>query len=359
MGKALATGRKSIKESGSRAVRTTSFSLVPRWNALILLLVAVLFGLSLYTPVASAALTEIRLDYATYSPVSLVLKEKGWVEEVFEPRGIAVKWVFSIGSAHANEHLRSRAVHFASMAGATALNARAQGVPLKTVYIFSKPEWTALVTRPDTGIASVTDLQGKRVAAYVGTDPWFFLLRALEEHGLSSRDVTIINIQHPEGRLALERGEVDAWAGLDPHMADVELKSGYLLFYRNPDFNTYGTLNVLEETLRDHPDIVQEVVHLYERARRWTIAHPEEAAQILAEYGRIDLDVARKELLERNDFGDPVPGRHVYDTLAATIPLLKAIPNNLPRWADPEKALDELLVTEWAQEALLAEDAAL
>ena len=142
-------------------------------------------------------------------------------------------------------------------------------------------------------------------------------------------------------------------------LADVELKSGYLLFYRNPDFNTYGTLNVLEETLRDHPDIVQEVVHLYERARRWTIAHPEEAAQILAEYGRIDLDVARKELLERNDFGDPVPGRHVYDTLAATIPLLKAIPNNLPRWADPEKALDELLVTQWAQEALLAEDAAL
>ena len=166
--------------------------------------------------------------------------------------------MFSLGSAPANELLRSRAVDFASTAGASALNAAAQGVPLKSVYIFSKPEWTALVTRPDSGITSVSDLKGKRVAAYAGTDPWFFLFRALEAHGLSNRDVTIVNIPHPEGRIALERGDVDAWAGLDPHMADVEIQNGFVLFHRNPDYNTYGTLNVLEDTLRNHPDIVAE-----------------------------------------------------------------------------------------------------
>ena len=47
--------------------------------------------------------------------------------------------------------------------------------------------------------------------------------------------------------------------------------------------------------------------------------------------------VAEKELYERMDFSNPVPGRHVYDTLAATVPLLKAIPNNLPRWATPRR----------------------
>lgn len=317
-----------------------------------LLLVLTLPASSLAHP---AHLREISLDYATYSPASLVLKHFGWLEEALAPRGITVKWVFSVGSAAANESLRSRAVDFASTAGAAALNARAQGVPLKSVYIYSKPEWAALVTRPDTGITGVTDLKGKKVAAYVGTDPWFFLLRALETHGLSSRDVTIVNIPHPEGRLALERGDVDAWAGLDPHMADVEITRGYPLFYRNPDFNTYGTLNVLEETLRDHPDLVTEVVRQYERARRWIIAHPQEAAQILAEYARIDLAVAEKELFERNDFSNPVPGPHVYETLAATVPLLESIPNNLPRWADARKALDGLLVADFI-EAVLAEE---
>lgn len=320
------------------------------------LLAAALLLTSLHLPAALAQrgqLREINLDWATYSPTSLVLKKFGWVEEEFAKDGIKVNWVYSVGSAAAIESLRSRAVHFASTAGVVALNARAQGVPVKSVYIFSKPEWTALVTRPDTGIQRIADLKGKRVAAYVGTDPWFFLLRALEVHGLSSRDVTIVNIPHPEGRIALERGDVDAWAGLDPHMADVQLRRGYPLFYRNPDFNTYGTLNVLEDFLRDHPDIVRRVIALYERARQWTLANLEEAAQILAEAGQIDLDVARIELFERTDLSNPVPGDAIYDTLKGTIPLLKAIPNNLPRWANPEQALETLFVTEHI-EAVLA-----
>lgn len=353
MGKRWRRTQTTAKESGSKVNRHVVF----RLSFALLIAVSLVFAgaAGSLVPAQAAPLKEVRLDYATYSPTSLVLKEKGWLEEHFGPKGIAVKWVFSLGSAPSNELLRSRAVDFASTAGAAALNARAQGVPLKSVYIFAKPEWTALVTRPETGITSVADLKGKRVAAYAGTDPWFFLIRALEAHGLTTRDVTIVNIPHPEGRIALERGDVDAWAGLDPHMADVELLRGFVLFYRNPDFNTYGTLNVLEDTLKNHPDVVKDVIRLYERARRWVIENPEETARILAEYARIDLAVAEKELYERMDFSNPVPGTHVYETLAATAPLLEAIPNNLPRWADAEKALEGLLVSELI-EAVLAEE---
>ena len=102
-----------------------------------------------------------------------MLKEKGWLEEALAERGIAVKWVFSLGSAPSNELLRSRAVDFASTAGAAALNARAQGVPLKSVYIYSKPEWTALVTRPDSGVTSVADLKESGSRPTLGPIPGF------------------------------------------------------------------------------------------------------------------------------------------------------------------------------------------
>lgn len=289
-----------------------------------------------------AQLREVRLDYATYSPLSLILKHFGWVEEEFAADGIAVRWVFSLGSANANENLRSRAVDFASTAGASALNARAQGVPLKAVYILLQPEWTALVVRADSGITSVDQLKGKRVAAYLGTDPWFFTLRALEVHGVPTRDVTIVNIPHPEGRIALQRGDVDAWAGLDPHMADAQLTNGNVLLYRNLGFNTYGTLNVLESFLQQHPDIVERVVRLYERARLWALEHPEETVAILAEYAQIHIDVARLQLTERTHFIHPVPGDEVYAALQAIVPLLLEIPNNLPRRANPQQALDTL-----------------
>ena len=45
------------------------------------------------------------------------------------------------------------------------------------------------------------------------------LVRALAANGMSEKDITLVLLQHPDGRLALEKGDVDAWAGLDPLMA--------------------------------------------------------------------------------------------------------------------------------------------
>jgi len=53
------------------------------------------------------------------------------------------------------------------------------GNPIKSIYVYSRPEWTALVTGKDSKIANVADLKGKRVAVTRGTDPHIFLVRAL------------------------------------------------------------------------------------------------------------------------------------------------------------------------------------
>jgi hypothetical protein len=67
--------------------------------------------------------------------------------------------------------------------------------------------------------------------------------------------------------VALEQGKVDAWAGLDPHMAASELESGSRLLYRNVAFNTYGFLNVREAFLASAPGETARVIKAYERAR--------------------------------------------------------------------------------------------
>lgn len=130
------------------------------------------------------------------------------------------------GANKANSFLAANAVEFGSTAGSAALLARANENPIKTVYLFSRPEWTALVVGKDSPLTSVRDLKGKKIAATRGTDPWFFLLRSLRANGLDAGDVEIVELQHPDGRAALERGQVDAWAGLDPHMAASQLEAG-------------------------------------------------------------------------------------------------------------------------------------
>jgi sulfonate transport system substrate-binding protein len=132
-------------------------------------------------------LAAVRVDWAYYNPVSLILKDKGWMEEEFAKDGIKVEWVLSLGSNKALEFLNGNSVDFGSSAGAAALLAKANGVPIKAVYIFDKPEWTALVTLKDSPVQKVEDLRGKRIAVTRGTDPHIFLLRALALHGLKSR----------------------------------------------------------------------------------------------------------------------------------------------------------------------------
>src|SRR4051812_18719104 len=202
---------------------------------------------------ASAQVKEIRIDWATYNPVSLVLKDKGLLEQEFKKDGVSIRWVQSLGSNKALEFLNAGSLDLGSTAGSAALVAKINGNPIKSVYVYSRPEWTAVVTKSDA-IKTVQDLKGKRVAVTRGTDPHIFLVRALADAKLTEKDVKLVLLQHPDGRAALERGDVEAWAGLDPLMAASEVEGGAKLFFRNAAANTWGILNVREEFAQKNPE---------------------------------------------------------------------------------------------------------
>ncbi|MFB4370079.1 MULTISPECIES: aliphatic sulfonate ABC transporter substrate-binding protein [unclassified Pseudomonas] len=282
---------------------------------------AALFAAWLPTAVQAAPPKEVRLDYAYYAPTSLVLKQQGLLEKALEPQGISVKWVFSQGSNRSLEYLNGGSTDFASTAGLAAVLSRANGAPIKTIYVASRPEWTALVVPKDSPIQSVADLKGKKIAATKGTDPFLFLLQSLQKAGLNKNDVEIVHLQHPDGRVALERGDVQAWAGLDPLMASSELQAGSRLLYRNRDFNSYSVLSVTETFAKQQPELIEQVIAAYEQARQWAIANPDALAQLLADEAKLPLEVARLQL-SRTDFSNSQPGAEHVKALKAAAPIL-------------------------------------
>ena len=92
---------------------------------------------------ATEALKEIHIDWATYNPVSMILKQKGLLEKEFAKDGIGIVWVQSAGSNKALEFLNAGSIDFGSTAGSAALVAKINGNPIKSIYVFSRPEWTA------------------------------------------------------------------------------------------------------------------------------------------------------------------------------------------------------------------------
>jgi sulfonate transport system substrate-binding protein len=293
-------------------------------------------------PVAAPAADnpkEIRIDWATYNPVSMLLKDKGFLEKEFAKDGIAIRWVQSLGSNKALEFLNAGSIDFGSTAGSAALVARINGNPLKSIYVYSQPEWTALVTRRDTAINKITDLKGKRVAVTRGTDPHIFLVRALLSVGMTEKDIVPVLLQHPDGKTALIRGDVDAWAGLDPMMAQAEIEDGARLFYRNKDANTWGILNTREEFLKDHPDLVRRVLAVYEEARKYSLAHYDELKKSFIAVTHLPDAVVDKQLKERTDLtSSRIGAPQRASILAAGLALQKA--GVIPADVDVNKAVD-------------------
>jgi sulfonate transport system substrate-binding protein len=253
------------------------------------------------TAFAADALKEIHIDWATYNPVSMILKQKGLLEKEFAKDGIGIVWVQSAGSNKALEFLNAGSIDFGSTAGSAALVAKINGNPIKSIYVYSRPEWTALVTTKDSKIKTIADLKGKRVAVTRGTDPHIFLVRALLGAGLTEKDITPVLLQHADGKTALIRGDVDAWAGLDPMMAQAEVEEGARLFFRKPDANTWGILNVREQFLKDYPDVVRRVLATYEEARKYSVANYDDLKKTFIAITKLPDAVVDKQLKERTE----------------------------------------------------------
>ena len=292
----------------------------------------------------------LNLDFATYIPLSLIIKDQGWLEDTFGDK-VTVNWLQSAGSAAANDALRAGAIDIGSTAGSAALLARSNGSPIQTIDIYSQPNWAAILVGPDSDIESVDDLRGKNIAANAGTDPYFFLLQALDEAGIGLDEVTITQLQHADGKTALESGAVDAWAGLDPLLSTSVVTAGSKIIYDNPDFNTYGFLNATEAFLSKSPDLAQAVVSAYEKARAWAIDNPDEAAAILAEVAGIDIAIAESVLLDRTNLEvDPVPGATQRDVLEVVGPIF--VDSGAVASQDAsDDALDSLFTTEYIDNA--------
>src|SRR5438477_3411503 len=294
----------------------------------------------------AGAIDKVRIDYATYNPVSLLLKEQGLLEKEFAADKIAVEWPMSPGSNKALEGLEKNLIDFGSSGGAAAFMSRAGGLAIKSIYVFSRPEWTALVVPEKAPLRSVSDLKGKKIAVTKGTDPHIFLLRALEDAGLTDKDVTLVPLQHADGRRAMEAGEVDAWAGLDPMMAQAELLSNARLMFRDPYLNTYGVLNVREDFLAQNGDIITRVLKVYESARQAAIQNPDALKAVLIKVAKIDDAVAARQL-ERTDLRKSAIGNAQQRTIKAAGDVLQRV-GVVAKDVNVEKTVNSLIDPQFA-----------
>lgn len=137
------------------------------------------------------------------------------LEDVFKPQGVSVEWQFFKGAGPAvNEALANQQLDFAWLGDLAAIIGKANGLPTRLLLGSRGSESYLAVTRA-SGIRTLGDLKGKRVAVYRGTADQLAFDRALRTAGLTERSLQVINLDWNAGKAALAAGRVDAvWGGV-------------------------------------------------------------------------------------------------------------------------------------------------
>lgn len=143
--------------------------------------------------------------------------------------GYTVKWRRFDSGAKVITAMASGSIDIASAGSSPIAAAVSRGVDIEVVWILENiADAEALVVRDGTGITAPSDLKGKRIAVPFVSTTHFHMLFALEQFGLTEKDVKLINMQPNNIVAAWQREDIDAAFIWDPALGKIK-KNGQVL----------------------------------------------------------------------------------------------------------------------------------
>ncbi len=185
------------------------------------------------------------------------------------------------GFPEIKEALMSNKMQAGFMVAPMAIALRAQGVPIKIVYLGHR-YGSAVVVAKNGPIRTFADLKGKTVAIPSRySDERLIIFKALADNGMSAHDVKMVEMAPPDVAGALAAGAVDAFSMGEPYPSQAEMAGfGRVLFQAReywPDFISC-VLVVRQDVIDKRPDAVQVLVDGIARSGLWLDDPPKRAA---------------------------------------------------------------------------------
>lgn len=242
---------------------------------------------------AADAPKELRIGYQKSVGTLLILKDKGTLEKRLAGQGTTVTWVEFPSGPPLMEALHAGAIDFGYTGDMPPIYAEAAGVDF--VYVASIPQpgkSSGVLVRADSGIKTLADLRGKKIAVVKGSSGHNVLVHALEAGKVAWSDITPVYLQPADAGAALRAGNVDAWSIWDPFFALGERYPGVKVL---TDAQALAPSNAFFLATRDYatryPATVENVIDEAAQAWKWAESHQSELAKVLADATGVDLDV--------------------------------------------------------------------
>lgn len=148
--------------------------------------------------------------------------------------------------------------------------------------------------RADSGIKSVEDLEGKKVAADIGSVAQIQIASQMIQAGKDPQKVEWLTYPIAQKQQAMEAGEIDAFADYDP-WTDLAVANGAVKFFSNtfdPGLkdNLCCFVGVSAKTLERNPEIGAKLSRAFKKANEFLTNNPEESADLIVKAGYVPVN---------------------------------------------------------------------
>ncbi len=248
----------------------------------------------------------LRIGYqpSTHQIAEMTALEKGWWQEDLAPYGVTTvtDTEFPTGAPEMQAMIADQ-IDIAYVGAAPAIVAMANsGLDAKIVAAV-QTQGSNLVLRPEVAYESPADLKGLKIATFPpGTIQDTLLKNWLLENNLTpDEDVTIVAMGPGDAMTAIAADQVDGVFLPHPSPAIIESNGNGRSVVASGDMqhdHACCVLVVSGKLIREHPDLVEQIVKTHVRATDYNLENQDEAAAIYAATTGQDVEVVKKSLQE-------------------------------------------------------------
>jgi NitT/TauT family transport system substrate-binding protein len=249
--------------------------------------------------------TEIRIGYqpSTHQMAEITAMDKGWWQQDLAPYGVknVSDKVFPTGAPEMQAMLAGD-IDVAYVGAAPVLSAISTGLDAKIVAGVNT-QGSDLVIRPDLNYTGPQSLKGMKIATYqAGTIQDTILRNWLKQNNISpDNDVQIIGMGPGDAVTAIAAGKVDAVFLPTPSPSVIVAQGkGKIVVHSGEMYpnHTCCVLVVSGKLIREHPEIVAQIIKTNDKAVDYNLKNLDEAAAIFANKTGTKLDDVKASLKE-------------------------------------------------------------
>ncbi|WP_168790529.1 NrtA/SsuA/CpmA family ABC transporter substrate-binding protein [Paraburkholderia aromaticivorans] len=222
-----------------------------------------------------------------YGSLPDVAKQRGVFEKTLAAKGIKVEWIGPFPNhAPSIQAVVGGSADFGFWGSTTpALAAMLAGSPIVfNAFDVYSPRSTAIIVKKSSGINSVADLAGRKVAINRSGLGEFLLIAALEKNHVDREKVEFVYLNPPDAAPAFAQGKVDAWSMWSPAV-DIARNSNDAkdIFNEGRDLDfliDYSSLVTRRRFTEENSDLIRAVIDAYYVEGAWQSTHSTEAEQL-------------------------------------------------------------------------------